>query len=67
VQLDELTDSWRRWYAVAAEETQGNGEPHSVLDLLGEAVRVEARKVQRAMGHLRDAVAGELEQARARY
>jgi hypothetical protein len=66
VQLGEFTDSWQRWYAVAAEEPEGNGETRSVLDRLPESVSAEARKVNRAIRRLRDKVAGALERARAR-
>jgi hypothetical protein len=66
VQLGEFTDSWQRWYAVAAEEPEGNGQTETVLDLLSEAVRAEARKVNRAMRRLGEAVTGELERSRAR-
>src|SRR5262245_56865145 len=47
VQLDELTNSWQRWYAVAAQEPEPNGRTHSILGRLPEAVRAEARKVNR--------------------
>jgi hypothetical protein len=65
LQIDEMADSWARWYAIASEEPAGNGQTESVLDRLPESVRVEARKVDRAVRRLRDAVADELEQARA--
>src|SRR5262245_61540921 len=66
VQVDEMADSWLRWHAVASEEPPGNGHTESVLDRLPEPVRGEVRKVTGAMRRLRDAAAGELEQARAR-
>ena len=65
VQLGEFTDSWQRWYAVASEEPEPNGRTQSILDRLPEAVGAEARKVNRAMRRLREAVTGELERARA--
>jgi hypothetical protein len=65
VQLDEFADSWQRWYAIAVERPQDNGRGKSVLDRLPEPVRIETRKVQRAVRRLREAVAGALERARA--
>jgi hypothetical protein len=65
LQIHEMVDTWLRWFAAASEEPEGNDETRSVLDRLPESVRAEARKVNRAMRRLRDAVADELARARA--
>lgn len=59
VQLDEMADTWQRWFAVA-----GEGEEGTILDALPEKVRTRAKAVQSAVSRLRDAVSAELEASR---
>jgi len=58
VQLGEMADSWRRWFAVVGEV---NEEDETILDALPEPVRSRVGAVQRAVNRLRKAVNAELE------
>jgi hypothetical protein len=66
VQVDEMADTWRRWYDIASEEPSGSKGAKSVLDRLPEPVRAEVHKVNGAMRRLRKSLAEELAWARGK-
>lgn len=61
LQIDEMADSWLRWFAVV---TDGNEEDRPTLNSLPEQVREKVKAVTRAMNRLRVAVLGKLAEAR---
>jgi hypothetical protein len=66
VQLDEMADSWQRWYRVATEERNGQDRPWTLLGTLPVNVQNGVQTVSRSMGLLKEAVAGELAASRRR-
>jgi hypothetical protein len=60
VQLEEMTDTWRRWFRRAAD----GEDDRPILDGLPARVREKVREVDAAMSGLRDAVTARLEALR---
>jgi hypothetical protein len=61
LQLDEMADTWQRWFAVV---TEGDEEDRPILDALPEQVRERVRAASRAMNRLREEVTAKLEAIR---